>query len=102
MTDISTQEWRDDVFLRYRIQPPDMPRHYDIYSDGLFIAHAIECKKGGLVISCHNNQRDGVIDLERNSVTPTHVHDNPRSRRANQEGLSKRVPPTQQLSGDSG
>ena len=42
------------------------------------ICHTIGCKNGGLGMSRHNDLRDGVDDLARNSFNPKHVRADPR------------------------
>ena len=75
--ELGSQEWRDALFLRYGLEPSDLPK----YSDGceaLFtISHAHYRKKGGLVTARHNKLRDGVADLAGKAFTPSHVRDDP-------------------------
>ena len=40
-TELSTQEWRDAVLLRYGIEPPDLPWHCNGYSARFLIAHKL-------------------------------------------------------------
>ena len=41
------------------------------------ISHALDCKKGDLVMARHNELRDGVADLAGKAFTPSHVRDDP-------------------------
>ena len=62
-TELGSQEWRDALFLRYVLDPPDLPKYCDGCKARFSISHALECKKGGLVTARHNELRDGVADL---------------------------------------
>ena len=76
-TDLGGQEWRDALFLKYGLEPPDLPTHCDGCEARFTISHALDCKKGGLVTARHNELHDGVADLAKKDFTPSHVHDNP-------------------------
>ena len=73
--ELGAQEWRDALFLRYGIDPPDLPHYYNSCNTTLFICHALDCKRGGLVTERRNKLRDGVTDLAVKNFTPTQVHD---------------------------
>ena len=77
-TDLEVQEWRESLFLRYSIDPPDLPDHYNSCGAAFSICHALECKKGSLIMARHNEICDGVADLSRKAFTPTHVCDDPK------------------------
>ena len=95
-TDLGAQEWRDATFLRYGLEPPDLPRNCDGCKDQFSICHAINCKRGGLVTALHNELRDGVADLAGRAFTPSHVCNDPliyqgcavKSQKANPAGTS--------------
>ena len=76
-TELGAQEWRDVFFLRYGLDPPDLPLHCDGCDAKFTISYALDCKKGGLVTACHNELCDGVADLAGKAFTPAHVRDNP-------------------------
>ena len=76
-TELGAQEWRDALFLRYGMKPPDLPSHCDGCEAKISISHALDCKKGGLVTACHNELRDGVADLAGKVFTSAHVRDDP-------------------------
>ena len=57
-TVLSTNEWRDNVRLRYNHIPLDMPKLCDGCGAHMTVEHALSCKKGGLVSLRH----DGVAD----------------------------------------
>ena len=76
-TDLGAQEWRDSLFLRYGLDPPDLPTHCNGCQAKFLISHALECKKGGLVTVRHNELRDGVAYLAGKAFTLSHVRDDP-------------------------
>ena len=71
------QEWYDALFLRYGLDPPDLPTHCDGCKARFTISHALDCKKGGLVTARHNELRDRVADLAGKAFTPARVRDDP-------------------------
>ena len=76
-TELGAQEWRDDLFLRYGLEPPYLPTYCDKFQAKFLISHALDCKKGSLVTARHNELRDRVADLARKAFTPSHVRDDP-------------------------
>ena len=73
--ELGAQEWCDALFLRYGLEPPDLPTHCDGCQAKFSISHALDCKKGGLVTACHNDLHDGVADLAGKAFTPSHMRD---------------------------
>ena len=76
-TELGAQEWRDALFIRYGLVPPDLPKYCNVCEARFTISHALDCKKGGLVTVRHNELRDGVADLANKAFTPSHVHNDP-------------------------
>ena len=76
-TELGAQECCDVLFLRYGIDPPDLPTHCDGCQAKFLISHALDCKKGGLVTTHHNKLRDRVADLAGKAFTPSHVRNDP-------------------------
>ena len=75
--ELGYQEWRDDLFLQYGIYPPDFPPHCDGCNVALSIYHTLDLNKGVLITTCHNDLRDGFVNLAGESFTPSHMRDNP-------------------------
>ena len=75
--DLGSQEWCDALFLRYGLDPPDLPTHCNGCQAKFSISHALDCKTGGLFTARHNELRDGVADLECKAFTPSHVRNDP-------------------------
>ena len=76
-TDLGAQEWRDALFLRYVLDPPDLPEYCDGCNAKFTFCHALDSKRGGLFTACHNELRDGVADLAGKSFTPSHMRNDP-------------------------
>ena len=72
--ELGVQEWQDAVFPRYGIEPPDLPKYCDGCNARFSICHALDCKRGGLIMARHNELRDRVADLDGKAFTPSHVH----------------------------
>ena len=89
-TEPGAQEWRDALFLRYGLYPPNLPTYCDGCNAKFTICHALECKRVGLVMAHHNELRHGVADLAGKAFIPSYVRDEPphfrRSRREKAEG----------------
>jgi hypothetical protein len=77
-TELSAQEFHDSLHLHYMRSPADLPTHCDGCSQKFSVCHALECKKGGLVISHHNKIQDEVSDLASKAFTPSTVCDEPK------------------------
>ena len=75
--ELGSHEWRDSLFLRYNISPPDLSYHCNGCGAAFSIYHALDCKKGGLIMEHHNELHDGVADHAGKNFTPMHVPDDP-------------------------
>jgi hypothetical protein len=67
-TELSAQEF----------PPPDVPTHCNGCYKSLDLRHALECKKGGLVICRHNEIKDKLVALTAKAFTHSAIHDEPR------------------------
>jgi hypothetical protein len=54
-TELSADEFQDSLWLRLRLAPLGLPDRCDGCSHRFSLGHAMTCKKGGLVLLCHNN-----------------------------------------------
>ena len=61
------------LFMCYGIDPPNLPEYFDGCGASFDICHALDCKKVGLIMACHNKLCDGVANLASKFFTPTHV-----------------------------
>ena len=75
--DLGAQEWRDALFLRYGLEPPDLPSYCDGCNTKFSICHALYCKRGGLVMTLYNELWEGVADLAGKAFAPSDVCNNP-------------------------
>ena len=50
-TELSQEEFRDNIFIRYGLMPQDIPAICDGCGEKLLIEHALSYPKGGLVLS---------------------------------------------------
>ena len=61
--DLSPQEFRDVLALRYKKPLLRVPDSCDGCGAPFDLVHALDCRKGGLVIQRHNEVRDAFGDL---------------------------------------
>ena len=76
-TELGSQECRDALFLRYGLDPPDLPKYCAGCQARFLVSHALECKKGGLVTAHHNELCDRVAYMAGKAFTPSYVRNNP-------------------------
>ena len=76
--DLGDQEWRDPLFLWYGIKPSDLPYHLNVCGAPFSIFHALDCKKGILIMAHHSALYDGVADLLVKYFTTSHVCNDPK------------------------
>ena len=62
-TDLSTNEFRDNLRLRYNYAPLDMPQQCDGCGAKMTVEHALQCKVGGLVHARHDDVADEFRDM---------------------------------------
>ena len=78
--DLSPLQFRDGLAIRYLRDPPCLPPKCDGCGTALTLQHALDCKKGVLVIQRHNEIRDCIGDIA--SQVWTHVIKEPVVREA--------------------
>lgn len=76
-TILSPQEFRDSLFLRYGLTPPDLPEVCDGCGQKFSINHGLQCKTGGLVILRHDEIKGELEHLAAQALTNSHVRDEP-------------------------
>ena len=75
--ELGAEEWRDAAFLRYGLEPPDLPKNFDGCNARFSVCHSLNCKRVGLVTARHNELRDEVADLAGRDFNPSHVRYDP-------------------------
>ena len=76
-TELSAEEFRDALIMRYGERPSNFPHTCDGCDAPFSLQHALGCKKGGLVIFRHNEVRDELAHLAAEAFTPSSVRDEP-------------------------
>ena len=76
-TELRVQELHDTLFLRYSLDPPDLPKYCDSCNGKSTVCHALNCNRVGLVTLLHNKLQDGFVDLVIKYFTPSQVRNNP-------------------------
>ena len=61
--DLSPQQFRDALSLRYHRPLSSMPSHCDGCGSTFDLSHTLDCRKGGLVTQRHNEVMDALGDL---------------------------------------
>lgn len=62
-TELSFDEWHDNIRLRYGMRPRGLPSRCDGCGKGFTVEHGLSCKCGGLVCMRHDDVRDEFIHL---------------------------------------
>ena len=75
-TELESQEWKYVMFL-CRIEPLNLHLIRDGCRVKFSITHALDCKKYGLLMTCHNELCYRVVDLVRKVLSLLYVHDKP-------------------------
>jgi hypothetical protein len=93
-TDLSSEEFRDGLRLRYGLRPTNLPTTCDGCTKSFSVEHALSCKVGGLVTLRHNVMAGEWHRLCAQALMPAAVTDEPLIHsgrelqvRANGEGL---------------
>ena len=88
-TTLSFDEWMDSSRQRYGLKPLGLCNHCDGCNAAFTVAHALSCKKGGLVSIRHNDARDeagalAMQALQASKISYEPMINNGRGRNANQ------------------
>ena len=76
-TALSATEFRDATLMRYARTPPDLPERCDGCGAKCTVAHALACKKGGLIVARHDEVNLELGDLGSKALKPSAVRDEP-------------------------
>jgi hypothetical protein len=75
--ELSAEEIHDAHTIRYSELPSNFPLKCDGCDAHFTLQHALGCKKGGLVIFCHNEVRDKLAHWVTKAFTPSAVRNEP-------------------------
>ena len=76
-TELSAEEFRDNLRLRYNLKPLFMPEKCDGCGAPMTVEHALSCKVGGLVHICHDDVADEFGHLCALALKPSRVTHEP-------------------------
>jgi hypothetical protein len=76
-TELSAEEFRDNLRLRFALCHLDLPSHCDGCGQRFSVNHALQCKKGGLVHLRHNDVASAWAGLCQHALTPAAVSSKP-------------------------
>ena len=71
VTELSWEEFRDNLCLRYGLMPQDIPATCDGCGKQLSIEHALSCRKGGLVLARNDDAAKEWGDLGARALAPS-------------------------------
>lgn len=77
-TVLSSEEFRDRLYLRYSRTPPSLPEQCDGCGNKNSVSHSLQCKLGGLVTKRHNEIKMELINLFQHAFGHSAVRDEPR------------------------
>ena len=78
-TELSREEFRDNLCLRYGLMPQDIPTACDGCGKSFLIEHAISCPKGGLILARHDDAAKEWGALVARYLAPSAITYEPRS-----------------------
>jgi hypothetical protein len=101
-SELSAEEFRDGIRLRYGMLPNAMPPHCDGCGEKFTTEHAMSCRKGGLILHRHNDMVTTWGQLCGQALTPSTVSDEPliNSSRDVVVAGTQRTEPAPELRGD--
>ena len=71
--ELSWEEFRDNICLRYGLMPQDIPATYDGCGNKLSIDHDLSCPRSVFVLEQHNYAAKEWISLGYQSLTPIEI-----------------------------
>ena len=76
-TELSAQQFRDALLIRYARTPGDLPCFCDGCGKEFTLRHALECKKGGLVHARHDEVKIELVDIGKMALPDSCVRVEP-------------------------
>jgi hypothetical protein len=101
-SDLSAEEFRDGVGLRFGLTPTSLPPRCDGCGERFTTEHAMSCRKGGLILHRHNDLVATWGQLCGQAHTPSTVSDEPLIQTSQdvRAAGANRTEPTPELRGD--
>ena len=72
-TELSWEEFRDNLHLRHGLMPQDIPTTCEDCGDRLLIEYALSYPKGGLVMARHDDAENEWVDLGAWALIPSAI-----------------------------
>ena len=76
-TDLSAEEFRDNLAVRFDMTPSHLPPKCDGCSQKFSVEHALSCKRGALILQRHNDVAEEWHRLSAQAFTPGSVSNEP-------------------------
>ena len=76
-TVLGETEFRDNLLLRYRCTPTNLPKKCDGCDKSFSLQHALQCKLGGLILARRNEVRDALSLIASQAFLSSSVRDDP-------------------------
>ena len=73
----STEEFRENIWIRFGLQPKGLRQTCNGCGRKLTVDHALQCKKGSIITIFHNDVSDGWGALCDSALTPSIVYHEP-------------------------
>ena len=101
-SDLSAEEFRDGLRLRFGLKPTAMPPRCDGCGKRFTTEHAMSCRKGGLILHRHNDMVTTWGQLCGQALTPSTISDKPLIQPSRDVHLADntRTKPSPELRGD--
>ena len=72
-TVLSDMEFRDFLCTGYNVSPLNLQSNYNLCDTVFGVTHALICRTGSIVITCHNKICDGLLYLSQRAFTSSYV-----------------------------
>ena len=77
-TILAPLEFRDALHIRLGTTPPDLPHQCDGCNADFSVPHALSCRRGGLVITRHNEIHDELADIAEKAFCASAIRNEPK------------------------